>query len=132
MLRKILGVIAGIIAAIIAIMVVQQVSHMMYPMPEGLSLEDKAGLQAYVDTLPVTAFLLVIISYVLGSFAGGYVSTLIAKTKFLPALIVGGLLALAAILNGMAMPQPLWVSIVSVLVMLPMAWLGAKMVKTPA
>ncbi len=130
MLRKILGTIAGLIAAVAVISVVQMISGMMYPMPEGVTMDDEAAFNAYVKGLPITAFLMVLLSYIAGSFIGGFIATMIAKTKFIPAFVVGGLLAVAAILNAVAMPQPMWVSGLSVLVMMPMAWMGARLVKS--
>jgi len=127
--RKFVGILAGIVAAFIAIMAIQMISSILYPMPDGLGLDDKAGLQAHIETLPITAFCLVIASYVLGGLAGGFMATLVSKVRYFPALIVGGLFTVFAIMNGMAIPQPLWVSVLSVLVFIPCAWLGAKAVK---
>ena len=117
------------VVAIAAITIAQMISAAIYPMPEGVTIDNEEAFNAYVGTLPITAFLLVILGYMLGSFLGGLAATMIAKAKFAPALIVGTLLAIAAFLNGMAMPQPLWISALGVLVMIPMAWLGARLVK---
>ncbi len=127
-MRTVLGVIAGMVAAIVVIMLVQMVSSAMYPMPEGLTMEDKEGFANYIRSLPALAFIIVIIGYLLGSLAGGFVSTKVAKTKFLPAWIIGGLLTLGGIWNGMIVPQPSWVTIVSLLMFIPGAYFGAKMV----
>lgn len=130
MLRNILGTIAGLAVAILVITLVQMVSSSMYPMPEGLEMSDQEGFAAYIKTLPTSAFLIVLLGYVLGSIAGGFVSTFVAKTKYVPALIVGLLLTIASILNSMSIPQPMWVSALSIIVMIPGAYLGAKLVKT--
>ena len=129
MARKVLGTIAGMIAAIIVIMLVQSVSHLMFPLPEGLSAQDKAGLREHFQSLPTTAFLMVILAYALGSLAGGFVSAMVSKVRYMPALVIGGLLTLGGIANGMMIPQPLWVTIVSLLTFIPSAYLGAKWAK---
>jgi hypothetical protein len=69
---------------------------------------------------------LVILSYIVGSFFGGMTATGIAKEKYNPAVIVGGVLTLAGIMNAISIPQPMWVSIVCILVFIPLAYLGAK------
>jgi len=130
MLRKILAIIVGVLAGIAVITLVQQVSTMMHPMPEGVTMDDMEAFKAWVSNLPTSAYLMVILSYILGSLIGGFVATLIARFKFWPALVVGGILMVMGILNAVAIPQPLWVSIVSVLSFVPAAWLGARMVRT--
>lgn len=131
MLRKILGVLGGVVVAYIVITVSQVISLSMNPFPEGLDYQDKDAMLEYMGTLPASAYALVLGGYVLASLLGGLVATLIAKSKYVPALVIGGFLTLAAIANAMMIPQPQWVSIISVIVMLPMAWLGARLVKTP-
>lgn len=129
MLRKILGVLAGVVVAYLVITISQVVSLSMNPFPEGLDMQDKEAMLGYMATLPASAYALVLGGYLVASFLGGLLATLIARTKFVPALIIGGFLTAAAIANAMMIPQPGWVSIVSVLVMIPAAWLGAKLVK---
>jgi len=94
-------------------------------------MNDKAALAEHFSTLPDLAFFILLSGYALGAFFGGLVATLISKSKFLPALIIGGFLTLASIVNAFMIPQPFWVSLSAILVMLPMAWLGANMVRTP-
>ncbi len=130
MLRKILAIIAGVIAGIAVITLIQQLSSMMHPMPEGVSMNDMEAFKTWAASLPTSAYLMVILSYVLGSFVGGFVSTLVTRIKFWPAIVVGGILMLMGILNAVAIPQPLWVSIASILCFIPAAWLGARLVKT--
>jgi len=126
MLRKILSVIAGILVGGLGIMMIQAISGEIYPWPEGLDYNDKDAFAAFVSTLPVGAFLMVILSYIVGSFFGGMTATAVAKEKYSSALIVGFALTIAGVMNAMAIPQPMWVSIVSILVFIPFAFFGAK------
>lgn len=126
MIRKIFSVIIGIIVGVLGITLVQTISMQMYPWPEGLSFEDAERVKEHFSSLPVGAFLMVILSYMVGSFFAGMSATSISKEKYREAIIVGGVLTIAGIMNGMSVPQPLWVSIVSVLVFIPCAYLGAK------
>ena len=125
MLKKIFAVIVGITVGVLGIMLIQNISSQMFPWPEELKLSDKVRVKQYFDTLPVTAFLMVILSYVVGSFFGGMAATSLSKLKQ-SAIIVGGVLTLAGLANAMSIPQPLWVSITSILVFIPFALLGAK------
>lgn len=129
MLKKILAVIVGIAVGILGIMLIQGVSGQMYPWPEGLRLNDKDGVKQYINTLPIGAFLMVILSYVVGSFFGGMAAKSLSKLNQ-SAIIVGGVLTLAGLANAMSVPQPLWVSILSLLAFIPIALLGAKCIPT--
>ena len=118
------------VAAIVVIMAIQMISSSLYPMPEGLSPKDKEGFGEYIKSLPAQAFLIVIVGYLLGSIAGGFVSTKVAKSRYLPAWIIGGLLTLAGIANGLSIPQPVWVTIASLLTFVPGTYFGANLVKS--
>lgn len=132
MTRIIFGVLAGVITAFLVITVSQVVSLSMHPFPEGLDTENAEAMNAYISSLPGSAFAMVLGGYAIAAFLGGLIATLIARAKFVPALIIGGFLTLASIANAKMIAQPLWVSVVSVVVMIPAACLGAKMVKLKA
>ncbi len=126
MFKKILAVVVGLLIGGLGISLVQALSGEMYPWPEGLDYNNKEVFAAFVSTLPTGAFLMVILSYVVGSFFGGMTATAVAKEKYSSALIVGFGFTIAGVMNAIAIPQPLWVSIVSILVFIPFALLGAK------
>ncbi|NNE57249.1 MAG: hypothetical protein HKN36_03990, partial [Hellea sp.] len=95
---RIFGVVAGIIFAFITIVAVQLVSMQIYPLPDGVSMQDKAAMKEHIAGLPDTAMYLVLLGYVLAAVFGGWVSTKISKEKYLPALIIGGLLAIGSVM----------------------------------
>lgn len=128
MARKIIGVIAGLAVGVIVIYAVETLGHQLYPMPPGVDMENPEAMGAWIETLPAGAFAIILGAFIGGGFAGGAVATLIARDRPVPALIVGGLLTVAGIANVAMIPHPLWFTIVSVLVYLPAAWLGARVV----
>jgi len=126
--RKILAVVAGVILAGIVTYAVQAIGHKVYPPPEGLDMKNMEAMKAYVSTLPTGALLFVLIAYVLGSFAGGWLATKIARTSqiHLP-LTVGGVQLFFGIINLTMIPHPMWFAIASVIVFLPAAYFGGKL-----
>ncbi len=128
MVRIIIGVIAGLVIGVLVIYAIESLGHRLYPLPPGVDLEHPEAMGEWIETLPAGAFAIILAAFVGGSFAGGLVSTLIARDRPVPALLVGGLLTVAGIANVMMIPHPLWFTIVSVLVYLPAAWLGARVV----
>ncbi len=129
LLRNILAIVAGVLLGGVAIMVVQMIGHQVYPVSAELDVNDKAAMRAFVAGLPVGALLFVIVAYAIGSFVAGALAAYIghgARTRH--ALVAGAVLMLAGIMNLVAIPHPVWFSVLTVVVFLPLAWLGARLV----
>ena len=131
--RKILAVVAGVILAGIVTYAVQKIGQQVYPPPENLDMKNMEAMKEYVATLPMDALLFVLVSYILGSFAGGWLATKIARTSqmHLP-LTVGGVQLFFGLINLVMIPHPMWFAIASVIVFLPAAYFGGKLGVKPA
>ena len=127
--KRIIGVILGMVAAMAAIMAIQMLSHQVYPIPEGLDLNDRAAVKAHMDGAPVSALMIVLAGYAIGAFLGGLVATVIGKERPMPAFMIGLLLAIGGVANAFMMPQPIWLSAASIIIVIPLALAGARMVK---
>lgn len=122
-----LAVAAGIVAGAVVIFLVEMFSP--HTPPEGLDLTDKAKLGEWILTLPISAFAILLLAYFLGAAVGGWVTNLIcAPTKYRPALVVGFGLFVAGLMNLIAIPHPMWFSIVSSLTYFAGAWIGGRVV----
>lgn len=131
--RNILAVIAGVILAGIVTYAVQTVGHQVYPPPENLDIKNLEAMKAYVATLPMGALLFVLLAYVLGSFAGGWLAAKIARSSQIHVpLTVGGVQLFFGLINLLMIPHPLWFAIAAVIVFLPAAFLGGKLGVKPA
>lgn len=123
-IHRFLGLLLGILAAFVVIMLVQSASGMMYPVPAGVNLEDPGALRAFTETLPVGAFLMVLLSYALGAFVGGLIAGWRAPTAWpMPPAGIALLLTLASVMNLLAIPHPgwFWVANLSLVIVLPFA-----------
>lgn len=122
----ILPVVAGSMTGMILQVVGEKLIHSIYPVPEGTRLDNKEELAAYITTLPTNAFFLLLLNYAVCTMIAGMVATLITQDNSKrPAIVVGCLITLGGLFNIALMPfQPIWVSVVSVLVFLPAAILG--------
>ena len=122
MARNVIAVIIGIIVAGVVIFSVQQVNERLFPLPDGLTIEDREGMIAHIKTLPTLAFIIVLLSYLLGTIAGCFVALKIASSHFLPiCLIVAGFLLIMSIINLITIPHPLWFSLVNLAIYIPTA-----------
>ena len=129
-MKKVLAVIAGMVAGGIAMSIVQMISSLLHPMPANLSLSDTEGVREWISNLPASAFAIVLFSHSLGAYVAAVVCRLIVGEKWRRGtLIIAGLFTLAGIANSIIIPQPIWVSLVDVVVYFPAALLGESMIR---
>ena len=130
-MRSILGVVLGFFAASVVMMIVEWTNtHVLYPeigkLAEGVT--DREQFRAIMASAPVGVFLVVILGWVLGSTAGGFLATWIGKKPpYRHAVILGVLLTIAGILVNLKMPPPAWFWIATLLVFIPSACAGARL-----
>jgi len=109
MIRNICAVLVGLVAGMVFNMLIVMLSTVLYPMPEGVGFNDREGLAAYIETLPVTAFLIVMLAHLGQAFVGGWIAAIISRNaSMLVAMIVGSLSMIAGIYNLSTMPVPAW------------------------
>ncbi len=131
MLMKALSVLAGMVVAFALIAIVQSIGHAVYPPPADLNIRDTEAFAEYTRSLPFTAILFVLASYLAGAFAGSFVAGWIAGGPSLvyPA-IIGGILLAATVANLVAIPHPLWFGILAVIGIPATAFLGGRLAPT--
>lgn len=124
MLRSILAVIAGLVVAWITVSLFEFASMHTFPPPPGLDVRDPQQLAGLVSRMPVGALALVLAGWIVGALDGGVVAASIAKRRT-PAIVVGGFVALGALLMVALVAHPLWMSLAGVLLPVPAAMFGA-------
>ena len=130
-LRSIAAVVVGFIAASIVMMIVETINgRVLYPelakAAEGL--KDPAQLGALFAKAPLGAMVMVIVGWILGGIAGGWTTArIVARGAIGHSLVLGGLLTLAGVANNLMIPKPLWFWVVSLIVLIPAAYLGARL-----
>ncbi len=130
MVRKIFAGIGGILAGNVFNLAVIFLSWAIFPLPEGTDPSNPESLATYIKTLPVAAFLLILVAHAGGSFVGGAVAALIARqAQLMLGGIVGIVFLLAGIMNAVSIPAPLWFVIVDLLLYVPAGILGALLCK---
>lgn len=129
MFRNILAVVAGMAAAFITIGIVQQAGQFVFPPPQDLDVNNKEQIEEYLKNAPVLAMLFVLLSYLLGSFAGGAAAAAISKGRKITVSLVTGFLVMAAgVAHIFIISHPAWFVIASLAVYIPAAWAGGKLV----
>jgi len=129
-LRSIGAVVAGFVAASIVMMIVETLNgRVFYPglakAAEGVT--DREAIRAIFASAPVGSLLVVIAGWILGGLAGGWVAARIAgRSAVTHGLVLGVLLICAGVANNLALPPPLWFWVASLIVLLPSAYVGAR------
>ncbi|MES2477972.1 MAG: hypothetical protein V4561_02720 [Bacteroidota bacterium] len=129
MKNKILSVIAGITTGWIIVAIADIVVHSFFPLPQNFDYKNKEALKVFAEKLPNSAFIMMIFFWAISVFSGGLVTGKIAKENWQrTCLITGVILLIATIGNLSLIPHPIWVKVITVLMYLPLAYLGAKIV----
>lgn len=105
-LRTILGTFAGVVGGAIMVGLTEKIGHSIYPPPEGMNYHDPNVLKELIATMPLGAFLFVLLGYGNGAFAGSIVGGLIGGRN--ASIIVGATLCLFGFIVLMMIPHPIW------------------------
>lgn len=120
MLRTILGIVIGLACGVLIISGWEGFIHSMFQLPKDVNLNDKVAAVTAMQQVSIVAYILLLVGYSLAAFVGGAVATAIDKSKkVLPALIVAGLLMIAAAANFVLLPHPTWF-IISTMIAYPL------------
>lgn len=129
MLRTVLGIFVGLVCGVLIIAGWEGFVHKIFPRPGNLNFADKEAVNALMQQMPLSAYWLILVGYVFAAFGGGAVATAIHQLKkILPAMVVAGLLMLAAAANFVMLPHPMWFIVASMIVYPMFAFIGAAMV----
>ena len=127
-MRDIIAVLVGWIVGMAANMAFVFLNVSLYPMPDGVTFNNKEGFAAYIETLPLTALLIVLVAHVSQAFFGGLVAAKISKKRRTTvAMIIGVLSLIGGYINMQSTPLPTWMWIEMPLYLV-FAWLAAYLV----
>lgn len=124
------AVIAGLIAGFAVNMAVLSINtKWLFPAPEGLDPNNTAQYQAYLDTLPATAFVVVMLAHLGQAFVGGWVAARLGSSRPVLLAMIIGVLSLAGGIWAMQMFKgPTWMYAELPLYLL-LAWLAGRLVE---
>ena len=128
MIKNVLGFILGLIVGGILFTLIQMINYLFVPLPAGFDPYDLSSMKELIDNMPVTAWLMLILSYIIGSFGAGFVCGKIAVSR---SIIFPIALALMFMLgwtsNIVRIPHPMWVVVIVYILYFPLTYAGFKM-----
>lgn len=124
-INRIFAILSGVIGGAIVTGLGEMLSHRVHPMPEGIDTSDRAQLTEYISSLPTNAMVYILLAHAAGAIVAGIIASRMAKIqKRSAALFAGLILLLAAVLNLINIPHPMWFMVADVLLYVPMAISG--------
>lgn len=125
-LKNILAVVAGIVTGSVVNMVIIMISGSVILPPEGAAVTTMEGLQESMHLFQPKHFLMPFLAHAFGTFVGAFVAAKIAAGhKMRLAITVGFFFLMGGVINVIALPSPLWFSIVDlVFAYIPVAYLA--------
>ena len=128
MKNRIIAVIVGVLAGWFVVYGGEVINSKVFPAPEGLDYTDKIALIDFIESLPTTAFLSMFLVWMISSFVGGFSAGKIVKSGWKKATIItGAILLFSNVANMFFIPHPLWLNVMTIIMYLPMAYLGGKL-----
>lgn len=120
----VLAVLMGLFFGMFVDWLLTVVGNYTFPPPPILDIADKDQLRELLKTMPVEAYLVKIVSWVVGTLGGGYAAVRVAKMGQFPAWIVGILLFAGYLIGMLNWPNPLWVVILCPVLVALCAWVA--------
>jgi len=107
-------------------MVLIQVNmRVVFPMPDGVDMNDPEAFGAFIATLPATAFILVIAAHLGQAFFGGWVAARLGASHPIRLALIVGTVTLAGGVGALLMiPGPSWMVLELPFYMIVAYWAG--------
>lgn len=129
--RTTMGVMLGLVAMFVVIMAIEYLGHQLYPPPPGLDPTRPDDLARIMAAQPFAAKLFVVVAWVAGAFAGGWVAARIARDwPRIAAVVVAAVVVAAVVGMIVQLPEhPRWMAILGLLLPVPAALLAARLAR---
>jgi hypothetical protein len=112
-LRNILAALAGLIVCMACLTALHGLNPILFDLAPIDPKASQEAMQAYVDSMPIGAQLILLPDYFISGFVGGYLATFLAAkpASMWPAIFIAAVYTAAGVMNLMAIPHPLWLAI---------------------
>lgn len=129
-IRSALVLLGGVTVSVLVVVLVDTLVGTMYPLPAGTDLNDRASMARVVATMPTSAFVLLIVGWVLAAGAGAYLAARLAtRSPVMHGMIVAIFVLIATVANLAAIPHPGWLWPAAIILIPGAGWLATRLVK---
>jgi hypothetical protein len=128
-LRTIAALFVGGIVGYLAIWAGHWPSGEIYPLPEGTNPDDLVALRQILPTMPLGAFIAVLLYWQAGAFFGGATAALIGgKARCWHSAAIGLFVLAGTVMMIIKLPHPDWMIVAGLLLPLPVSIGAGKLV----
>ena len=128
MTNKILAILAGVAIGVFIVFFGDMMLHKVYPIPAHLDMRNDYDVKRAMEMMPSLYFIIMLAYWLLSAFIAGLVAGRIAKTGWqMPTIFSGIVLLMAAVLNLIYIPHPIWMVILAIVCYVPAAYYGGKL-----
>lgn len=128
-MRTFLATLTGLIIGGIVIWILEILGHILFPLPFKVDPTNLEQLRNLMFQVPLGALIALAIAHFVGVAVGMTIAKFIDKGNTMPLYIIGGLFLLSTGINLMAIPHPVWFSILDVAGVLIVSLLFIRSVK---
>lgn len=103
-------VVLGVIVALVVLISAEAINSKLFPMPAGMDTQDMDAMRAAIAAMPNSGFILVLLGWTIGTFAGAWLAARTAARR--PAIhggVVAAILLASGVMNMLMLPHPIWV-----------------------
>lgn len=127
-LRFVLAVLAALVAGGVVVALVEALGHFFFPPPADMNPD---SICAYLSTAPKMVFVFPLLAWASGAFVAGMMAKWLCRYSNKPAFVAGNIMLFMVLLNFFLITcHPYWVMITGVLLPVPMAMLGSRLIPT--
>ena len=129
-MKKVFAIVTGVVAGFAIVFIGDATTHALSPVPNGLDYTNRDEMRAYIESIPMYVLVIMVVFWLASSFLGAMLAARIYRFEWKrTALITGGILMAAAILNLAMIPHPGWMWIAVIAGYIPAALLGGWLVR---
>ncbi len=120
------GLTVGVCAGALVMVGIQLLLVTAQPPDQSLSGLNSESFRNYVRAWPDWMFLILLLSYAIGSLLSGWLAMRLSRQHPYPAVLAAVVLMVAGFVNLSRMPHPFWFALGTGLIFILSGWLGSR------
>lgn len=122
-----MSILSGVAIGLMVIMIIRVMALSYYEFPEDLTWFNPDDMSTYIESLPDSAFILIISSHIVGAFLASLIASLIAvKNRFAVGIIAGSIIFAVIVVSNFTFEFPVLYLMIDTLLSAVAAFAGAS------
>ena len=128
-LRNLVSIIIGLFCGVLATFFIASSGRDFFSEYQDVpNITEPEAFAAFIETLPLGAFLLLLFAHSCGSIIAAFIATILSgHARPTTAMAIGIIMLAGGVINLIRIPHPIWYQISEGIIYLPAAFLGYKL-----